>query len=82
MKLHECPPNSRVKILTDVQVPPGALPIRIQEEINFHHIDGMYSFCTDDNHILLHPAAWTEVELVVPASQPPEEKVLDKEQEV
>ena len=27
----------------------------------FHHIDGMYSFCTDDRGVVYHFAAWTEV---------------------
>lgn len=30
----------------------------------FHHIDGMYSLCTNRFGETFHPAAWTEVEIV------------------
>jgi len=33
-------------------------------EFLFYHIDGMYSFCKDRDGNIVHPAAWTEVELV------------------
>ena len=29
----------------------------------FHHIDGMYSYCTNDKGTVIHLAAWTEVEI-------------------
>lgn len=50
MKLYEVPRNTRVKLETG-------------DEVNFHHIDGMYSYCTDDNGNVLHLAAWTDVEV-------------------
>lgn len=30
----------------------------------FHHLDGMYSYCTDLHGNVFHPAAWTDVEIV------------------
>lgn len=30
----------------------------------FHHIDGMYSYCTDVDGAVFHPAAFEEVEIV------------------
>jgi hypothetical protein len=51
MKLHDVPRNTRVT-MPDVG------------EFTFHHIDGMYSYCTDDAGNVLHPVAWAEVELV------------------
>jgi hypothetical protein len=33
------------------------------EHIRFHHIDGMYSLCTDSEGHTIHLAAWTDVEL-------------------
>jgi len=32
--------------------------------IHFKHIDGMYSYCKNENGDTVHPAAWTEVEIV------------------
>ena len=53
MKLYECPRNVQV-ILKDGN----------NEIINFHHIDGMYSYCTNQKGETVHLAAWTEVEIV------------------
>ena len=50
MKLYEVPRNSRI-ILTEV------------EELNFHHIDGMYSYCTDDKGNIIHLSASTDVKI-------------------
>lgn len=33
-------------------------------EFLFDHIDGMYSFCKDRDGNIIHPAAWTEVEVI------------------
>lgn len=45
-------------------VPIGSVPLVKGDIIYFHHIDGMYSFCEDQQGRIVHPAAWTEVELV------------------
>jgi len=29
--------------------------------LTFHHVDGMYSFCTDAQKEVVHIKAWTEV---------------------
>ena len=50
MKLYEVPRNSRIKM--------GEI------ELNFKHVDGMYSYCTDDDGNVIHPASWTEVEVI------------------
>jgi len=49
MKLYDVPRNTRIKV-------EGI-------KLLFHHIDGMYSFCTDDEGKVYHPAAWSEVEI-------------------
>jgi hypothetical protein len=54
MKLYEVPKNSRILVEGD----------DANEELNFHHIDGMYSYCTRDDGTVVHLAAWTEVEIV------------------
>ena len=53
MKLFEVPRNTRIRL------PEG-------DELNFHHIDGMYSYCTDDKGQVCHIAAFTDVEVVEP----------------
>ena len=50
MKLYEVPRNTRIKV-EDL-------------ELNFHRIDGAYSYCTTDDNEIVHLAAWTEVEIV------------------
>ena len=51
MKLYDVPPNST---------------IRIDEHwvLEFHHIDGMYSYSKDKDGNVVHLAAWTEVEVI------------------
>jgi hypothetical protein len=51
MKLYEVPRYSTIKL------PDGT-------ELEFHHIDGMYSYCTDSAGNPQHIAAWTDVEIV------------------
>ena len=58
MKLFEVPKYSRIKV--------GGM------ELDFHHIDGMYSFCTDKVGKVHHIAAWADVEIVQPYEQNPE----------
>jgi hypothetical protein len=50
-KLYEVPRNSKIKVEG------------IDEIVDFHHIDGMYSYCTVSEGVI-HLAAWTEVEIV------------------
>jgi hypothetical protein len=64
MKLYDVPRNSRVKVVTQDKVPPGAPEIESGEELNFRSIDGMYSYCTRDNGEVVHLAAWTDVEVI------------------
>lgn len=45
-------------------VPPYATEIKHADVIKFHHIDGMYSFCTDKEGNICHLCAWEEVEIV------------------
>lgn len=64
MKLYEVPNNTKVKVLSEVKVPPGAPLINVGDIIKFGHIDGMYSYCHNEDGELVHMAAWTEVERV------------------
>lgn len=51
MKLYEVPRNTRISTADGV-------------ELNFHHVDGMYSYCTDDHGNIVHLPAWTEVDII------------------
>ena len=64
MKLYDTPRNSRIKVIADIKVPPASPVIEEGDELNFSHVDGMYSYCTRDNGEVVHLAAWTEVEIV------------------
>ena len=63
-KLYDVPRNSRIKVVVNDKVPPAAPQINEGEELNFHHIDGMYSYCTRDNGEVVHLLAWAEVKFI------------------
>jgi hypothetical protein len=64
MKLYDVPRNSKVRVIENTNVPPGAPPILSQDIISFGHIDGMYSYCNDVYGNVVHLEAWAEVEIV------------------
>ena len=65
MKLYDAPRNSWVRpILENPTAPPDAREINLGERIKFHHVDGMYSFCHDENGDVVHLPAWQEVEVI------------------
>lgn len=53
MRLFEVPRNTRVQLTGTPEL-----------VVTFHHLDGMYSYCTDDDGHVWHLAAYTEVEIV------------------
>lgn len=57
MKLYDVPRNSRISLVTG-------------KELNFKRIDGMYSYCTDDDGNVWHIPATTEVLLLPKQEQP------------
>ena len=52
MKLYDVPNNTWVK-----SIEPDC-----DDVFKFHHIDGMYSYCTDRDKTVCHYKAWMEVE--------------------
>ncbi len=64
MKLFDVPQNTKIKVLREIGVPPAAPEILEGQILNFHHIDGMYSYCTDDRGKVYHLVAWAEVKIV------------------
>lgn len=64
MKLYDVPRNSRVRLLKDTVVPPCGVTEEAGTELDFCHIDGMYSLCYNDDGDTVHPAACTDVEVL------------------
>lgn len=69
MQLMHVPNNTRIRVLPQpggegVVIPPAAPEVMAGEVIQFHHIDGMYSYCHNSSGLPVHLAAWTEVEIV------------------
>lgn len=64
MKLYEVPRFTKIRVIGDTTAPPDARKAFENEILKFHHIDGMYSYCTDGNGDPVHLPAWQEVRLV------------------
>lgn len=64
MELHKVPNNTRIRVIGEVKVPPSSPAINVGDELNFHHLDGMYSYCTTDEGQVVHLVAWADVEVV------------------
>ena len=56
MKLYELPRNSYFTLSDD----------ETKQLFFFKHIDGMYSYCLDMKDNVIHIAAWTEVDHIIP----------------
>jgi len=63
MKLYDVPQNSKIRVIDDIKIPIASPQIVKNEILNFSHIDGMYSFCTNLKGDIVHLAAWAEVEI-------------------
>jgi hypothetical protein len=64
MKLYDVPRNTKIRVMEDAKIPPAHRDIDEDEILMFHHVDGMYSLCSDSQGNAVHIAAWTEVEIV------------------
>ena len=64
MKLYDVPRGTKIRVLGDIKVPPGSPEIMKGDIIQFGHIDGMYSFCHDQQGNIVHLAAWADVEII------------------
>ena len=72
MKLYSVPPNTKVRLLGDLKNPPGAPEPDVGTVVLFKHVDGMYSYCLTHKGEVVHPVAWSEIEIVE------DKKELDK----
>lgn len=64
MPLHDVPDGSKIRVLGDIKIPPGAPEIKVDEELTFNRLDGMYSHCTNSKGQICHLAGWTQVEII------------------
>jgi hypothetical protein len=65
MKLYDVPDGSRIRLKCDTtEHPIEHRDFAPEEELLFHHIDGMYSYCTDKNGKPVHLKAYAEVEII------------------
>lgn len=64
MKLYDVPRNTKIRVVGESIAPPAAREAQPDEELMFHHIDGMYSYCKDLTGKIVHLPAWQEVEII------------------
>ena len=62
MELYKVPKNTDIIVKNVPNREKGTIE---DWRLHFHHVDGMYSYCTDPEHNdeVVHLAAWTDVEL-------------------
>jgi len=63
MKLYEVPNNTRIRVTGKIQSPPGAPVINVGDILEYHQLDGMYSYCLRGDEVV-HLIAWADVEIV------------------
>ena len=72
MKLYTVPKNTKVRLLGELLNPPGAPELDVGTIVLFKYVDGIYSYCLTDKGEVVHPVAWSEVEIME------DKKELDK----
>jgi len=64
MKLYDVPNGSKIRVLGDIKIPPGAPEIVEDEILKFSRLDGMFSTCYKEDGTLCHLAGWAQVEII------------------
>jgi len=66
MQLQEVPEGSRIRLLKQQvnNTPPDCQNLKEGDEFVFHRLDGMYSYCTQDDGTVVHIVAWAPVEII------------------
>lgn len=62
MKLYELKDGAEFVLTVDAYGPPDIGEYPSGTKLKLHNIDGMYSYCTDENKKIYHVCAWAEVE--------------------
>ena len=63
-KLYNVPRETKVKLMENPGVPVGSKQLKTGDVLMFDHVDGMYSYCITEDGEIVHPAAWTKVEII------------------
>ena len=61
MKLYELPRGSSFVLINNPQIPPEAKIPDIDKIYKLGNIDGMYSYCSDNEGHVYHFVAWADV---------------------
>lgn len=65
MKLYEIKKfPAKVRVLDPEGPPPGGVTPEQNTVYTVYNLDGMYSYCKDENGTVVHLAVWTEVEVL------------------
>lgn len=64
VELHKVARGSRIRVVGEAKNPPSHRTFVLGEELEFSHIDGMYSLCRDDEGQIVHLVAWAKVEVL------------------
>jgi hypothetical protein len=64
MKLYDLPRESYFTLIGDTQIPPEARRPNLDKTYKLGNIDGMYSYCSDNEGNIYHFVAWAEIEKV------------------
>ena len=64
MELFNVPNNSKIIVQSDIKTPPASPQIKKGDILQFHHIDGMYSYCKNNDGEVVHLVAWADVDIV------------------
>jgi hypothetical protein len=64
MPLYDVPNGSKVRVLSDIKIPPASPEIKEEDILTFNRLDGMYSHCTNSKGETCHLAGWAQVEII------------------
>ena len=61
MELYKLPRGSHFRLIGNTQIPPETRHPNLNKTYKLINIDGMYSYCLDENKDVYHFAAWADV---------------------
>jgi len=64
MELFNIPENSKIIVKGNIKTPPASPQVKKGDILQFHHIDGMYSYCKNTDGEVVHLAAWADVDVI------------------
>lgn len=64
MKLYDVPKGSKIRVLANTKTAPFSKKVKVDDELTFEKIDGMYSICKDVEGSIIHLGPTTKVEIL------------------